>query len=1044
MVDYFKEYSTLAGNRLPSPADTPYDTPGYLRSKRSSRAGSSREQSSTPPPLPSHSNDTLDDSREGQYSAVDPRRFTPTLHASLVSEILNLRREIDSKNNLVENLETALSQTRDDNDSLAARLLESAKEVRKAKLQVEQLEKGTLDAVEDLAKERDAAKSAFHEIRSKFEVTQKKTRVQDDDAVRAQTIWESEKESWDNERRQLERRIHVTESRLRAVLDEMASQQNQAMQSGEAGGESAFKDSGMDDAEGSDTASIRSAVPASPVKHKRNMSSTSFRPRDARASVSSRGTAATPDLYCRSGNTLADELGIDEEDEYDDDEYESGELELDGPTSAQRAVESRQSLRKHEVAAAADGAPDPSATGIITVDDPENQEFHHSIVQPMFEASSSASQVRYVDSGYQPSPPPSPPRVEIAHHDVDTFSTAVVRPTDCVRLANFDSSSEQPRSTSGLRTRVESSPISPPQTPVVDDGAWPAGRRATGVAPLYRTASTQTELVEQQMQPGRTPQQDSLSPHIFVPSIAIHPPSSRPSSPRPYALPPGTKNAASQANINCAYKDAGMQTAEIRVDQRPVKLAAHLLPSHLLPSPTLSETALRPKRAVPADLQKTLAKSISVTSPPAPVPFHVPIDLSTDMSKIAKDLRTYPLKAISLPRPVLSPLASPALPQSDSHNSNGPLNRSSQYGVSQSRLDSQPLADEFDPCSAHSDYEGRVNDFEVDFANAIPGLSRPPPGRFGLSEPPKAVPEDKEISPERRPDTAGSARHVPGSSIPSSRPSSQSRQLRQNPKSAKPDARRDPRSRSPSFGSMASSSQSAPTGATAPPFPIPLRRSSRIVMKPRSDGSQSPLSYDLSGKRSRTGPNGHARQVSLRKVQSAAIIRTRTGRVSPQKGHRQRRRTPDLTPVQSMAFEDPPMPTDFPIPDLPTPLQDTLKYVQGSVDMSATTGSAPRPSEETNLVDAIAGTMVGEWMWKYIRKRKSFGIGEDNDLPVADQNGFMSSTGHGTRHKRWVWLSPYERTIMWDSKQPTSGPALLGKKGRKCKCSNALLAPSRN
>ena len=74
-------------------------------------------------------------------------------------------------------------------------------------------------------------------------------------------------------------------------------------------------------------------------------------------------------------------------------------------------------------------------------------------------------------------------------------------------------------------------------------------------------------------------------------------------------------------------------------------------------------------------------------------------------------------------------------------------------------------------------------------------------------------------------------------------------------------------------------------------------------------------------------------------------------------------------------------------------------------------------------------------MWKYIRKRKSFGIGEDSsEFPVADQNGVVNmTTGHGTRHKRWVWLSPYERTIMWDNKQPTSGPALLGKKGRKRK-----------
>jgi len=113
--------------------------------------------------------------------------------------------------------------------------------------------------------------------------------------------------------------------------------------------------------------------------------------------------------------------------------------------------------------------------------------------------------------------------------------------------------------------------------------------------------------------------------------------------------------------------------------------------------------------------------------------------------------------------------------------------------------------------------------------------------------------------------------------------------------------------------------------------------------------------------------------------------------------------------------------------------------VKGSVDMSgmASAGgtSIERTSHEANLIDAIAATMVGEWMWKYVRKRKSFGIGEDtSDFPQPGQKPATSGTNHGTRHKRWVWLSPYERTIMWDSKQPTSGTALLGKKGRKCEC----------
>jgi hypothetical protein len=80
-------------------------------------------------------------------------------------------------------------------------------------------------------------------------------------------------------------------------------------------------------------------------------------------------------------------------------------------------------------------------------------------------------------------------------------------------------------------------------------------------------------------------------------------------------------------------------------------------------------------------------------------------------------------------------------------------------------------------------------------------------------------------------------------------------------------------------------------------------------------------------------------------------------------------------------------------------------------------------------VDAIAQTMVGEWMFKYVRRRKSFG--------VADSNGMDGDNANGVRHKRWVWLAPYERAVMWSSKQPTSGSALMGKSGRKRECSKS-------
>lgn len=61
-------------------------------------------------------------------------------------------------------------------------------------------------------------------------------------------------------------------------------------------------------------------------------------------------------------------------------------------------------------------------------------------------------------------------------------------------------------------------------------------------------------------------------------------------------------------------------------------------------------------------------------------------------------------------------------------------------------------------------------------------------------------------------------------------------------------------------------------------------------------------------------------------------------------------------------------------------------------------------------------------MFKYVRRRKSFTVNESNN---------KDDTGN-ERHKRWVWLAPYERAILWSSKQPNSGTALMGKAGRKC------------
>nr|POE51114.1 anucleate primary sterigmata protein a [Quercus suber] len=1049
MTDYFSEYSSYAGKGIPSPIDTPYETPSFIRSKRSSRAtigGSSREQSASPPPLPSDT-DFQEKNRDGRngFSSVDPRRFTPTLHASLVSEILNLRRELDSKNGLVENLEASLANVKSEHDTMTKALSLRANEVKRAKKQVQEMEKGTFDAVESLVQERDVAQQTVEDLKIKLEGVTKKVRVQDEDALRTQGIWETEKESWENERRQLERRIHVTENRLRTFVDEMSAHQAvlEAQNSRDLGtpDETTFKDSGF--GQESDTASIVSA--ASPNKHRRNMSSISSKTRSIRFSNTSRYTAGTPEPQARpNGYSLADELGIDEEDEHDIDEFEAADDELELSDAKSRMVKSRQgsvgsetspqSTRVSESIKELSGSPKSAIRVATSVETPHTNGMSAKALEERTDEPQAAdfkSRVQYVDTGYQPSPPSSP-LPEVVHEPTKTPDVGIIptilEPSNDPEVdpdSNFiQSQAFGDRAVKeATATEVAASPISLPLNTTIDGEQFLDKPTSN-----YSTASTQTDDVQPRLEPTTStlpPKRDSLSPPMFVPAIAIHPPTSRPSSPRPYVLPPGTKNASCQASLSWSSVDASMQTEEIRVDRR-LRLSEDFLRSRLLPSPTISESistsqTKRLSKALPSKILTQLPPVSTLASPSSLA--MSPTELNTDLNRdnSSKDLRS--LRALPLPRPVLSPVEGV---------SEGPLNRSSQYGVTRALHGSNSLAG-INADSDISDEDEDAGDVEnSDLAGSSSLATKAPHGRYGLSEPPKVVPEHKEISPERRPDTGESHGAAPAPSVASSR--GNSRATRKQP-TTKLTQHGHHRSRSPSFGSFASSSVSKESNAH-PPYPIPVRSSSRVLPpKTYSEGSRSPtpLHTDFFGRDQRPIRDETEAQNNLRKVQSATAMRGNARKTSPNK-HRRRRRSPNLTPVQSMAF-DTPEPTQFPIPELPTPLQEGLGEGFNRTNVSRPdTGkmSTSEATHETLLVDAIAATMVGEWMWKYIRKRKSFGIGEEHSsFPIADHNGQLNMTAHGTRHKRWVWLSPYERTIMWDTKQPTSGSALLGKKGRK-------------
>src|SRR5437667_306147 len=89
-------------------------------SKERPSQGSGPSQSPPPPMPPTGSNGryspttSADPAIDENISILDPRRFTPTLHANLVSEILSLRRDLDSKNGVIEGLENSLHGARDE------------------------------------------------------------------------------------------------------------------------------------------------------------------------------------------------------------------------------------------------------------------------------------------------------------------------------------------------------------------------------------------------------------------------------------------------------------------------------------------------------------------------------------------------------------------------------------------------------------------------------------------------------------------------------------------------------------------------------------------------------------------------------------------------------------------------------------------------------------------------------------------------------------------------------------------------------------------
>jgi hypothetical protein len=1047
--DYFSDLEGFgSGPSLPSPSDTSYQTPRMSNSRRSSRhASHSRTGSSSPPPMPSSSPPPMpgsspatngDDYKTNSHGheddvLTDPRRFTPTLHASLVSEILNVRRELDSKHKFIEDLEVNLKNARDESDELKEKLSTSDKDRRQLKRQFQQLEHGTLAALEELAKDRDGAKNTCVDVKNKLEAAQTKIKTQEEDAERRHAIWEKEKNVWEAEKRGYERRVHITETRLKTVLEELAAhhEATELQASGLDGDDDDItRDSGIGD-DHSETASVQCS-PMRKSKHHRSLSTSSRRSLNKLYRFSIQSTTGG-DGVRGNGISLADELQLDEEDEdfaEEDEEEDFQEHEV----KARRALESRQSHHQDDKAKRILGLMSENRMGglqqPIDLDERRFQDQNGSIeFRP-------EARLPYVDTGVQFSPPPSPvvaatvkdlekvPEVASPLNDDQIEANqrrkrVTASPPPVIDRGQQMSPipDEKPVKVimvSSASQTIEDRPISPPPTPkIITPPTSPIVATLPPPKPECVSISTQTDPSEEPKSPAfledAPPRARTSVPYpIIIPSIAIHPPLSAPPSPtlKETVLPPGTKNVSCQTMpFVITMESVGIQTEEIRTDKRLwQKLPPHLLPSFVNSNPPTPDSK---QRSVSDKSPMNRAAFYSPRSG-SPAPDHIP----------------------SSPPPMPSP---PGVEHRyPGNNDNGPLN-------GEGSAPRRPFRDS----SLFAGFEDDDEEMELPDEKHSSFQTPSSAGRllkhvrhFGTR--PSPVPEDREVvSKPRNQQEQGASSSQSGSSA--GRASLE--KARANGKMKSGSIRRSAmiqngavahaqRSRTPSIGSIGSSRLSG--GSVGPPFPVPDRASSRkLFPHSKSEGSSSPTPKSgggIFGQRRGPTPRQLVRKDSLRKVRSATAIQRNNSR------GRNRSRSPPLEQPASPNF--PPLPKDnIPVPSKVYPSQRSGEKLLAAemTDVNGKTDGG-RASQGT-VIDAIAATMVGEWMWKYVRRRKSFGVTGDPEKETIGRpgtDGSVNVTGNGVRHKRWVWLSPYERAVMWSTKQPSSNSALMGKSGRKC------------
>ncbi|KAI9653053.1 MAG: hypothetical protein M1831_006260 [Alyxoria varia] len=1030
MDSYLPRRSVSADQPLPSPTDTPYQTPRASGSHLSSFA--TPESPVTPPPLPPISADLKRQTNGDHGNGYDPQHFTPMMHASLVSEILTLRRDIDSKNDFIEDLESKLSNAKAENESIHDNLRRSGKESRALKRELQLHENGTLSAMEALAKERDEVTGANAELKRKLDMSQKRTKSQDDENRRFRALLEQERSNWNTEKQGLDRKSSLAESRLKSILEELAARESKAAESRAAPSQT--------------DASIVETIP-----EETQDDSSSVRSLDTEIASHAHNKGSLGSVT-EMKPSLAEELDFDEDEDaqYDQDELDSIDEDMNAEREKRMSrtedgkarkvlgiVSAFEGLAERDSKRDSAGSPEPqrtsltmkrkvskrprtsqdseatsddgTATNNVSVKTSEDKGSEHSEDKSTVAKEPDTTQAEAFPPAVEP--PPS------QGYDIEANQRRKRHPIQHAPLnhvrAKSDPSSEK-KDHSATQTRGKTpSPITQVSniTEVLEKASKPEMiSAATQTDPLndaQKPSEEQTDEPVPAIPPPPPVRPPPPVPPADIPSIEIHPPESRPTSPEKPPREVMTRTVGCQTDrepSKASTRSIAVQTEAIRVDKRLLKLPPHLLPSFLGENKSKSETRLADGTFGTAAKEKISTTTASHSgdqdkSLSAPLPPLEELDDANTGDDEAEDpswLRT------KRPGSRRSRVMSPELPDLDLREELDELNLSDGEVVSTAAA------------SKHSHRAQKQNRF---FAPPEPV---PEHEKFTVASPTLHI--SKQSGSSRGSFERSKRIGKRGPSLDSNRPN----HGRHGPLSRNGSVR----SRSPSFGSVASSSNFSKSSGPAPPFAIPARRSSKEQNHhgSRVSGPPSPSFRASSG---RTSPKSRVarlgKQPTLRKARSAAAV-TDVGRPGVTSKHR----PPPLTFDQVLEKNSSNLltPTNVTAPrGHKRGMPSTFSQLQGITSIIPTGNASMGGSAQHSVVDAITATMIGEWMWKYMRKRKSFG--------VSDQPGDPSKTSD-TRHKRWMWLSPYERTIMWSTKQPTSNAALMGKAGRKLPIQSVL------